>query len=47
MHGLSGIVRTKLIAIPDAEDMLSVCCRLVVIDKESEIIRLAHYTVQE
>ena len=34
-------------AIPDAEDMLSVCCGLVVIDKESEIIRLVHYTVQE
>jgi len=34
-------------AIPDVEDMLSACCGLVVIDKESEIIRLVHYTVQE
>jgi len=34
-------------AIPDAEDMLSACCGLVVIDKDSEIIRLAHYTAQE
>ena len=33
-------------AIPDVEDMLSACCGLVVIDKESEVIRLAHYTVQ-
>jgi hypothetical protein len=34
-------------AIPDAEDMFSACCGLVVIDKESEIIRLVHYTLQE
>ena len=34
-------------AIPDAEDMLSACCGLVVIDKDSEIIRLAHHTAQE
>ena len=34
-------------AIPDAKPMLSVCCGLVFINKESEIIRLAHYTVQE
>jgi hypothetical protein len=34
-------------AIPDAEDMLLACCGLVIIDKESEIIRLVHYTVQE
>jgi hypothetical protein len=34
-------------AIPDAEDILSACYGLVVIDKESEVIRLAHYTVQE
>ena len=34
-------------AIPEAGDMLSACCGLVVIDKESEIIRLVHYTLQE
>jgi len=34
-------------AIPDVEDMLSACCGLVVIDEESEIIRLVHSTVQE
>jgi FOG: Ankyrin repeat len=34
-------------AIPEAENMVSVCCGLVVIDKESEIIRLVHYTLQE
>jgi len=34
-------------AIPDAEDMLSACYGLVVIDKKSEIIRFVHYTVQE
>jgi len=31
----------------DAEDMLSACCGLVVVDKESGIIRLVYYTVQE
>ena len=34
-------------AIPDAGDMLSACCGLIAIDKESEIIRPFHYTVQE
>ena len=34
-------------AILGAEDMLSACCGLVVIDRESEVIRLVHYTVQE
>lgn len=34
-------------AIPSAEDMLSTCCWLVVIDKKSEIIRLVYHTVQE
>ena len=34
-------------AVPDTEHMLSACCRLVVIDKKSEIIRLVHFTGQE
>jgi hypothetical protein len=29
------------------EDMVSVCARLVTVDKESNIIRLIHYTTQE
>lgn len=33
--------------IPDIEDVVSVCARLVTIDKESNIIRLIHYTAQE
>jgi len=39
--------RLEEAAISDAEDMLSACCGLAVIDKESEIIRLVHSTVQE
>ncbi|KAF2867352.1 ankyrin repeat-containing domain protein [Massariosphaeria phaeospora] len=33
--------------IPDVEDLVSVCAGLVVIDPESAIIRLVHYTAQE
>ena len=33
--------------IPDAEDILSVCCGLVTVDKESQVVRLIHYTTQE
>ncbi|KAL5378431.1 hypothetical protein DPSP01_009188 [Paraphaeosphaeria sporulosa] len=33
--------------VPDIEDLLSVCAGLVVIDKESAIVRLVHYTTQE
>jgi ankyrin repeat protein len=33
--------------IPDAEDILSVCCGLVTVDKESQVVRLIHYTAQE
>jgi hypothetical protein len=33
--------------IPDIEDMVSVCAGLVIIDKESNIVRLFHYTTQE
>ena len=34
-------------SIPDVEDLLSVCAGLVVVDQESAIIRLVHYTIQE
>jgi hypothetical protein len=33
--------------LPEIEDMVSVCAGLVTIDKESNIIRLVHYTTQE
>lgn len=33
--------------IPDVEDMISDCAGLVVVDDESNIIRLVHYTTQE
>jgi len=33
--------------LPEIEDMVSVCARLVTIDEESKIIRLVHYTTQE
>ncbi|KAM0461024.1 hypothetical protein ACHAO4_001823 [Trichoderma viride] len=33
--------------LPDVEDMVSACAGLVTVDKESDIIRLVHYTTQE
>src|ERR1700744_566515 len=33
--------------ILDTEDILSVCCGLVTVDKESKVIRLIHYTTQK
>jgi ankyrin repeat protein len=33
--------------IPHVQDMVSVCCGLVTVDEESNIIRLVHYTTQE
>jgi hypothetical protein len=33
--------------IPDLQDAISACCGLVVVDEESNIIRLVHYTTQE
>jgi ankyrin repeat protein len=33
--------------LPEIEDMVSVCAGLVTVDKESNIIRLIHYTTQE
>jgi hypothetical protein len=34
-------------SVPDSEDIVSVCAGLVVVDQESAIIRLVHYTTQE
>src|SRR6187549_2533258 len=34
-------------ALPQIEDMVSVCAGLVTVDDESGIIRLVHYTTQE
>lgn len=33
--------------IPDIEDIISVCAGLVIVDKESNIVRLVHYTTRE
>ncbi|KAJ5275259.1 hypothetical protein N7505_003804 [Penicillium chrysogenum] len=33
--------------LPDLDDMVSVCAGLVTVDKQSNIIRLVHYTAQE
>jgi hypothetical protein len=33
--------------VPDSEDIVSVCAGLVVIDQESALIRLVHYTTQD
>jgi ankyrin repeat protein len=33
--------------IPDVDDIVSVCAGLVVVDQESAVIRLVHYTTQE
>jgi hypothetical protein len=33
--------------LPHVEDLLSVCAGLVVVDWESAVIRLVHYTTQE
>jgi ankyrin repeat protein len=33
--------------LPQLEDMVSVCAGLVIVDEESSIIRLVHYTTQE
>ncbi|KAK1248783.1 hypothetical protein MKX08_007003 [Trichoderma sp. CBMAI-0020] len=33
--------------LPEVEDMVSACAGLVTVDKESNIIRLVHYTTQE
>ncbi|KAF2453530.1 hypothetical protein BDY21DRAFT_424471, partial [Lineolata rhizophorae] len=39
--------KVDLERIPDVEDLVSVCAGLVVVDKESAIIRLVHYTTQQ
>ncbi|KAF2729730.1 hypothetical protein EJ04DRAFT_588331, partial [Polyplosphaeria fusca] len=33
--------------IPDMEDLVSVCAGLIVVDEESRVVRLVHYTTQE
>lgn len=33
--------------LDDIEDILSVCCGLVIMDTETEVVRLVHYTTQE
>ncbi|USP76308.1 Arp Ankyrin repeat protein [Curvularia clavata] len=33
--------------LPDPEDLLSVCAGLVIVDQESAVVRLVHYTTQE
>jgi ankyrin repeat protein len=33
--------------IPNIKDLVSVCAGLVIVDKESDVIRLVHYTTQE
>ncbi|KAF1939265.1 ankyrin repeat protein, partial [Clathrospora elynae] len=33
--------------IPDIDEVVSVCAGLVVVDPESDVIRLVHYTTQE
>jgi hypothetical protein len=33
--------------LPEVEDMVSVCAGLAIIDEESDVIRLVHYTTQE
>jgi hypothetical protein len=34
-------------AVPNADSVLSACCGLVVVDPESQIVRLVHYTTEE
>ena len=34
-------------SIPDIEDLISCCCGLLVVDQQSQIVRLVHYTAQE
>jgi ankyrin repeat protein len=33
--------------IPDIEDLISICAGLVIVDEQSGVVRLVHYTVQE
>ena len=33
--------------LTDIEDMISVCAGLVIVDRYSEVVRLAHFTIQE
>jgi hypothetical protein len=42
--GTSGLDPDNII---DVEEIVSVCTGLVMVDKDSDIIRLVHYTTQE
>jgi hypothetical protein len=42
-----GDTELKPESVPDVEDLVLVCAGLVVVDQESKIIRLVHYTTQE
>ncbi|KAI1876773.1 uncharacterized protein JN550_000845 [Neoarthrinium moseri] len=33
--------------VPDLQDTISVCCGLLTVDEQSDIVRLVHYTTQE
>ncbi|KAF3310549.1 hypothetical protein TWF173_009435 [Orbilia oligospora] len=33
--------------VPEIEDMISVCCGLITVDAQSDVVRLVHYTTQE
>ncbi|KAI9839251.1 MAG: hypothetical protein M1819_003245 [Sarea resinae] len=49
-HALSVVVgQTELDEdnVPDVEDVLSACAGLLIVDQESNIIRMVHYTTQE
>ncbi len=39
-----GEAKLDINCFPEIKDMISVCARLVTVDKESGIIRLVHYT---
>ena len=43
----SGDCELHIDGIPDIETMVSVCAGLVTVDKESDTIRLVHYTTQQ
>jgi hypothetical protein len=42
-----GVSKLENDNLPQIKDIVSVCARLVTVDKQSNTIRLAHYFVQE
>lgn len=49
-HALSirpGDTFTDLEALPTVDSLLSACCGLVVVEDESQVVRLVHYTTEE